>query len=123
MTDSCESTVKDYLRDWGNWAKRDGVNRLWFLNRSAEQIDHTKYHEGEHPVEELIDAKIAELGKFHKVARDALYFFYVYEEPGTGKLGWPEVAEKMQCSRHAVQAAHKFALGYLAASLPQYMAA
>lgn len=123
MTDHCEDQMKDLLRDWGKWARRDGVNRLWFLNRSPELVDHTKYHEGEHPVEEIIDAKIAELSKFHKVARDALYYFYVYEEPGVGKLSWPEVAERMQCGTYAVQAAHKFALGFLAASLPRYLAA
>lgn len=123
MADDCEDLMKCYLRDWGKWAQRDGVNRLWFLNRSPEQIDHTKYHEGDHPLEELVDKKIAELGKFHKVARDALYFFYVYEDQDGGKLGWPEVAEKMQCSKHAVMAAHKFALGFLAASIPSYMVA
>lgn len=123
MIDHCEDQMKSLLRDWGRWAQRDGINRMWFLNRSPEQLDHTKYHEGDHPIEELVDAKIAELGHFHRVARDALYFFYVYEEPGIGHLGWPEVAEKMQCSKHAVQAAHKFALGFLAASIPSYLAA
>lgn len=123
MTDHCEDQMKDLLRDWGKWAKRDGVNRLWFMNCSPEQIDHNKYHEGDHPVEEMIDKKIAELGDFHKVARDSLYLFYVYEDPVMGSLGWPEVAKKLQCSKHAVMAAHKFALGFLAASMPKYLAA
>lgn len=123
MTDQCEDQMKSHLNKWGKWAKRDGLQRLWFMNKSPEQVDHTKCHEGDHPLEEMIDKKVAELGKFHPTAMTALYLFYAYEEPGVGKLGWPEVAKKMQCSKHAVMAAHKFALGFLAASIPNYLAA
>lgn len=123
MDKNCEAKVRSLLHRWGDWAKRDGVNKLWFLNCSPEYIDHTKYREGDHPVEEKIDAVVSELFRVHPVAREAVYFYYVYEDPELGKLGWPDVAKKMQCSKHAIEQAHKFAIGFVAGSISQQLAA
>lgn len=105
--------VEDALRLWGKWARRDGVNKLWFLNKAPHLVDHEKYHEGEHPLEMLVDAAVARLRRCHPVARDVLYLYYVYEEEDGSHLSWDDISKKLECSRPTVNLARAYAIGAL----------
>lgn len=122
MDKGCEDKVRSLFHRWGKWAKRDGLNKLWFMNCSINP-NRGKFHEGDNPVEERIDRVVSELYSFHPLAREVVYLYYVYEDPELGKLGWPDVQKKLQCSRSAVEQAHKFALGFVAGSVNLELAA
>lgn len=119
-SDEYKQLVEDALHQWGKWAQRDGVNKLWFLNKAPHLVDHEKYHEGEHPLEEYMDGLVSRMGKHNPVARNVLYLYYVYEEDDGSHLSWVDIAKKLQCSRPTVNQARGYATGALTQPLLDY---